>query len=209
MSSDPDKVLMQAVLLQVDGKLDYKRLAQGLGMKSAQVAGQRWRRFRDSKLLGGKLATPRATNNVTPTKNPNGSSKGKQTSISTGNGKQANASKKRKAMESSDVEEEELNWKDESSEDEFEGAVKETPSRKLPARKARKLSFKEFKEEISEEDDNSEDEDFQVGHGSAYGAMKDIEKLGGDSGHGSDQGPIEEDTTKLEDTIVKKQELKC
>jgi hypothetical protein len=86
MSSDPDKELMEAVLRQIDGKINNQQLADDLGMDSAKSAGQRWRRFK-TKLLSRKEKKQSAATRVAKTitlkpaklSNSTGSEGGKET----------------------------------------------------------------------------------------------------------------------------------
>jgi hypothetical protein len=175
MAGDSDKELMEAVLRQFEGKIDYQKLAEDLGMKTAKVAAQRWTRFKKKLADGRALESPATkaskSSTTTPSKTPTG--KG------TDKGKQAKAStpKKRKTMSDNDDDEDELvlnKWEGEGGEEEMQGGpVRETPSRQPSARKSQVMSFEE---ESSETEHNRETEFDDPGNGSGYGEI-DFENL--------------------------------
>jgi hypothetical protein len=161
MSEDTDKELMMAVLRQIDGTIDYRVLANDLGLEKPKNAWQRWSRFKTKNFAAGAKtspATPKAKKAqiIQPAK------------VLTSNGKKGPATKKRKRASDDDEDEDDeldinLDLKNELEELEGDGTLQGKPFRRLPARKTRRVIA--FKEESSE-DDNS-------GHGSDSGEMED------------------------------------
>jgi hypothetical protein len=179
MSGDSDKDLMEAILRQIDGKIDYQVLANDLGLGKAKSAWQRWSRFKKAKLSGGAKKSPTAAkvmkaSAATPPKTPKGA------------GNKGKGFKKRK-LESADEDEVDLEIKEDEGADgggNWDEAMQQTPSRRLPARKARVISFKE---DQSEAENDEEGEDFaDSGHGSGHGGMDDDDEFFG----ASDEGEI-------------------
>ena len=154
--SDADKQLMMAALRQLDGKIDFIRLAQDLGVSSNKTAWQRWSRFR-SKLNTfppapkSSLENGRTAQVTTPSKTPKAKPKTRS------------PRKKRKIFSSDEEGDDELslNVKNETGHNE-NGDVSpafETPTRKLPSRAARVATFKE---ESSDNEEEEEQEDFDL-----------------------------------------------
>lgn len=170
-SADADKALMEAVLRQLDGKLDYQRLACDLGIDKPGTAWKRWSVFKKRlgagaptspaavRVVKGPVATPPKTTNVRV------------------RGKQGKASKKRKLV-ASDEEDDEIDFQIKEDEDGGEdgtwiGALPEMPSRRLSVRKARVITFKEGPSETEHDEPG---EDFaDSGRGSGHGASDERE----------------------------------
>lgn len=204
-SADGDKALMEAVLRQLDGKIDYIRLARDLGLESNKTAWKRWDTFK-KRLGGGLVAAPKSPAStsasvfarnvslkeaaVSPPTTPERTGKdGKQGRL---------GSKKRKReLSLSDDEDEDgdggiklgLGLKEGNgtgTEVAWDRVVQETPTRRMPARKARVLSFKEEASEAEdgEGEEEEEEEVEDLGHGSGHGGTEETEEMGGDFDEG-------------------------
>jgi hypothetical protein len=156
--ADGDKELMMAALRQLDGSMNFKILAQDLGMNSANSANKRWSRFK-VKLHRGN---PTASATTSPVKMQSSPAKSPKRNADTLNQK---TSAKKRRINSSDEEEEEddLEVKEEPNGDAVDPRTAfTTPPRRLPARSARVRTFKE----ATSDEEEPEDEDFaDSGHG--------------------------------------------
>lgn len=182
--SAADQALCLAVLKQVQvGNVDYELLRAELNLPSKNAAQIRWSRF-NTKLRGGVPASKstgarRGRPSTTTGKVTKGKTKGKP------------KSKKRKMDFSDDDEEDEVDMiatddKDEDMKEEGEEETGlmtpfQTPTRKLPTRKARVTTFKEgASDDDEEQEQEGEDEDEAV----------DVKEEFHDSGHGgTETGP--------------------
>lgn len=166
--SAADQALCLAVLKQIEvGKLNYVLIQKELGLPTPGAARVRWSRFKSR--LGDNTATNRAP------KNPPSTPKSKAIPKS----KKGSSNKKRK-IQSSDEEDEMEDAdtpntsQDEIKDEEIDGGdvvmkAAETPSRKLPIRRARVTSFKDLVdgsdgEGGKEEADNEKEEFVDSGH---------------------------------------------
>jgi len=149
----------------VDGKLDYKKLAEDTGAKNGSVAWKRWDRYKKklfSAAASGKPATPRSVGQTLP-KTPKNSTTPKTPMTPKSKGefklKGGRASNKRKAedIEIDDVEEENESVKSGDDEEVWEGVI-ETPTRRMPARKKRAADFKELSSEEDADEEEVEEE---------------------------------------------------
>lgn len=143
--ADSERLMMESALRQLDGKMNYKILAQDLGIgddaSAAKRANMRWLRFRAKllKIHTGSPAASHGTKRASPEHST--TSKGKPTK----NGSPTKKSKI-KAMDSDD--EEEMQIKEEKG-----AVVLETPTRRGPERQGRVTTFK---------DEGNEEEDFDL-----------------------------------------------
>jgi hypothetical protein len=177
MSVGADVALMEAALRQLDGEMDYNRLASDLGLsnnnpaRNYNAARMRWSRFK-TRLSDGSKKAPTAkvvkVQVVTPPKTPKGKVKG---------------SKKRKLASTYDEIDLGIKAEDASSEEMWEGTVPETPSRRLAARKAQGTSFREEPSDVEVEDKEGFEDS---GHGSAHGGTEESDGFD----VGSDEGEI-------------------
>lgn len=159
--SDADKQLMIAALRQLDGKLDYTRLARDLGIPNVKTAGERWSRFK-AKLNNGASQPQTPQSNSTRTTAP--------TTPRSANRKlpsQSNSPTKKRKMAISndedqiDIPSETMFGNGDDGRPPITQPLLETPTRRLPTRKARMTSFKE---ESSEDDICVEENDAESGH---------------------------------------------
>lgn len=173
--TDADHALMVAILKQVEvGKIDNERLRVDLGLNTKSAASVRLSRLR-AKL--GKEGV-RQTGPPTTPKAKSSPNKGKAGG--------ENTSKKRKLSMSDDEddEEEEIDLVVPTLEEKEEGEEKvaiivtETPTRKLPQRKARVMTFKQ---ESDHDFDSGEDlsEDFPAEEADAGSEISEAALVGG------------------------------
>jgi hypothetical protein len=177
--SAAEQALCIAVLKQIEvGKVNYELLRKELGLATTNAAQVRWSRFNTK--LKGKKSGKKASDTPPATPKSKGAPRGKKGS-----------SNKKRKIESSD-EEDEVNtpntsqdeMKDEAGDGDGDITMEaaETPTRKLPLKGARVMSFKkllEQEEEASdidegqEEADDEKEEFIDSGHGGTPEAVED------------------------------------
>jgi len=143
MSSD-EVTLLRAAVSQLDGKLDYGKFAKDIGAPNSNAAMQRWLRYKKKLFAGGNPPTAR-TATPSPRKTPNSKSSAAKKS----------PTKKRKAESSEDDADDEIDLG--VQEDRERTPVIESPTRRLPSRKAGVSSFKE-----EQNDEDEEEQDYNV-----------------------------------------------